>query len=106
MAEPVRVRDLLARLPGMADCLAEAWLVAAWPEVAGPAAARTRAQEIEDGVLHVAVESSGWLHRLTLEEPALLARCRALAPRLALRGIRFHLASLAPPLNAVGERHD
>ena len=106
MAEPVRVRDLLARLPGVADCLAEARLLAAWPEVAGPASVRTRAQEIEDGVLHVAVESSGWLHRLTLEEPALLARCRTLAPRVALRGIRFHLASLAPPLNAVGERHD
>ena len=80
MAEPVRVGDLLA----------------AWPQVAGPAAARTRAEEIEDGVLRVAVESSGWLHRLTLEEGALLARCRAVVPGATLRAIRFRLASLAP----------
>jgi len=96
MAEPVRVGDLLAALPGVADRLAEARLLAAWPQVAGPAAARTRAEEIEDAVLHVAVESSGWLHRLTLEEGALLARCRVVVPGVTLRAIRFRLASLAP----------
>lgn len=95
MGEPVRVRDLLVALPGMAERLAETRLLAAWPEVAGPAAARSRAESIEDGVLHVAVESSGWLHRLTLDEPTLLARCRAALPAAPVRAIRFRLAALA-----------
>jgi hypothetical protein len=95
MGEPVRVRDLLGALPGLAERLAETRLLAAWPEVAGSGAARSRAESIEDGVLHVAVESSGWLHRLTLDEPALLARFRAAVPAVSVRAIRFRLASLA-----------
>ncbi len=97
MAEPVRVRDLLEALPGVPERLAEARLLAAWPEIAGPAAPRSRAEGVEDGVLRVAVDSSGWLHHLTLDEPALLARCRAVAAATALRAIRFHLASPTPP---------
>ncbi len=42
MTEPVRVGEVLATLPGMAERLAEARLVAAWPEIAGPAAARSQ----------------------------------------------------------------
>jgi predicted nucleic acid-binding Zn ribbon protein len=86
------VGALLATLPGLADRLAEARLVEAWPAIAGAAAARSRAEGVEQGVLLIAVDSSGWLHRLSLEEPALLARCREIA---AIRGIRFRLAS--PP---------
>lgn len=92
MAEPVRVGDLLAAVPGLAGWLAEARLLRTWPEIAGPAAARSRAECIESGVLQVAVDSSGWLHRLTLEETAVLARCRQVAD---IRAIRFHLASRA-----------
>lgn len=102
MSEPVRVGELLAALPGVAERLAEARLVAAWPAIAGPAAARSRAEGVEAGVLHVTVDSSGWLHRLRLDEPSLLARCRAEAPAIAVRGIRFRLG---PPSDAraVGE---
>jgi predicted nucleic acid-binding Zn ribbon protein len=88
----------------MSGPLAEARLLAAWPAVAGGAAARTRPEAVEDGILRVAVDSSGWLHRLTLEAPALLARCREVAPTVPLRGIRFHLAPLAP--DAPGPRLD
>jgi len=102
MGEPVRVGDLLAALPGVAERLAEARLLAAWPELAGPGGARSRAESVEDGVLHVAVASSGWLHRLTLDEPALLIRCRAVAPAVSVRAIRFRLASLAGPRPAAG----
>ncbi len=97
MGEPVRVGDLLVALPGVAERLAEARLLAAWPELAGAGGARSRAESVEDGVLHVAVASSGWLHRLTLDEPALLTRCRAVAPAVSVRAIRFRLASLAGP---------
>ena len=37
MAEPVRVGELLAALPGLAARLAEAQLLGRWPELAGPA---------------------------------------------------------------------
>jgi Dna[CI] antecedent, DciA len=103
MGEPVRVGDLVVALPGVAERLAEARLLAAWPELAGPGGARSRAESVEDGVLQVAVASSGWLHRLTLDEPALLARCRDVAPAVSLRAIRFRLAPLAEsPLEAAG----
>ena len=50
----------------------------------------------------IAVDSSGWLHRLTLEEPRLLLRCREAVPDVALRAIRFHLApALSSPQGAV-----
>lgn len=89
MAEPVRVGDVLGTMPALAEYLGQARLLAAWPEIAGPAAARTRAERVEGGCLHVAVDSSGWLYRLTHEEPRLLVRCRALAD---IHAIRFHLA--------------
>ena len=92
MTEPVRVGEVLATLPGMAERLAEARLVAAWPEIAGPAAARSRAEGVDGGVLQVAVDSSGWLHRLSVEESQLLARCRAAVPASNVRAIRFRLA--------------
>jgi predicted nucleic acid-binding Zn ribbon protein len=94
VSEPVRVGEILGSLPGLAERLAGARLLQAWPAIAGPAAPRTRADRIENGCLHVTVESSAWLHRLTLEEAALLERCRDVSP---IRAIRFHLGSLPPP---------
>jgi Dna[CI] antecedent, DciA len=89
VAEPVRVGELLGSLPGLSDRMAEARLVETWPVIAGPAGARSRAESVDQGVLQVAVDSSGWLHRLTLEEPRLITRCREIA---AIRAIRFRLA--------------
>jgi hypothetical protein len=94
VAEPVRVGELLGSLPGLHDRLAEARLVASWPVIAGVAGSRSRAEAVDQGVLQVAVDSSGWLHRLTLEEHRLTARCREIA---AIRGIRFRLAPLPDP---------
>jgi hypothetical protein len=99
VAEPVRVGELLGHLPGLGEWLAEARVVAAWPAIAGAAGRRSWAEGVDQGMLQVAVESSGWLHRLTLEEPRLLARCREIAP---IRGIRFRMApargSVAAPV--------
>jgi Dna[CI] antecedent DciA-like protein len=94
VADPVRVGKLLGSLPGLADRLAEARLVETWPLLAGPAGARSRAEGVEQGVLQVAVDSSGWLHRLTLEESRLITRCREIA---AIRAIRFRLAPVPEP---------
>jgi hypothetical protein len=98
VAEPVRIGELLGSLPGLTDRLAEARLVERWPALAGPAGARSRAEGVDQGVLQVAVDSSGWLHRLTLEEPLLIARCREIA---AIRGIRFRLAPPSGPVGAM-----
>jgi hypothetical protein len=83
-------------MPGLRDRMAEVRLVKSWSMIAGPAGLRSRAEGVEQGVLQVAVDSSGWLHRLTLEEPRLIARCREIA---AIRSIRFRLAP--PPDPAV-----
>lgn len=89
---------LLGSLPGLSDRLAQARLVETWPLIAGPAGARSRAEGVDQGVLRVAVDSSGWLHRLTLEEPRLISRCREIA---AIRAIHFRLApSLDPAARA------
>jgi hypothetical protein len=85
------VGELLGAVPGLHDRLAEARLIEAWPVIAGAAVARSRAEGVDQGVLQISVDSSGWLHRLTLEEPRLIARCREIA---AIRGIRFRLAPL------------
>jgi predicted nucleic acid-binding Zn ribbon protein len=74
--------------------MAELRLVQTWSMIAGPAGARSRAEGVDQGVLQVAVDSSGWLHRLTLEEPRLIARCREIA---AIRSIRFRLAPPPDP---------
>jgi hypothetical protein len=100
VGEPVRVGHLLATVPGLAERLGEVRLLAAWPEIAGAAAVRTRVERIEGGCLHVLVDTSGWLHRLTLEEPALLVRCRALSD---IRGIRFRLAPVTVGRECSGE---
>jgi hypothetical protein len=99
VAEPVRIGDLLGEMPGLRDRLAEARLVQTWPMIAGPAGARSRAEGVDQGVLQVAVDSSGWLHRLTLEEPRLIARCREIA---AIRSIRFRLAPPPDPAAHAG----
>jgi predicted nucleic acid-binding Zn ribbon protein len=96
MGEPVRVGELLGTVPGLAERLGQVRLLAAWSAIAGPAASRTRAERIEGGCLHVLVDSSGWLHRLTLETPVLLARCQAVAE---VQAIRFHLAPVAEDRN-------
>lgn len=85
----MRVGDVLPTLPGLGEAVTEARLRAAWPQLAGPAAARSRPVRLLGGCLHVAVDSSAWLHRLSLEEAALLARCQALG---GVRALRFHLA--------------
>jgi predicted nucleic acid-binding Zn ribbon protein len=100
MAEPVRIGTLLGLVPGLAARLADARLLAAWPAIAGPAARRSRAERVEEGCLHVAVDSSGWLHRLTVQEAELLTRCRAVAE---VRAIRFRLAALTAPAPPRGE---
>jgi hypothetical protein len=92
VAEPVRIGQLLAGVAGLAGPMAEARLVRLWPSLVGPAGRRAHAQHVEHGILHVAVEGSGWLHRLTAEHDALLARCRTVAD---IRAIRFHVASPA-----------
>jgi hypothetical protein len=103
MAEPMRVGELLGLVPGLAERLDQVRLLAAWPTIAGAAAPATRAERLEGGCLHVAVQSSAWLQHLRLEETHLLARYRALGE---VRAIRFRLGPIGgdPGGRVEGER--
>ncbi|MBI2461371.1 MAG: DUF721 domain-containing protein [Candidatus Rokubacteria bacterium] len=93
MGEPTRVSVLLAGLgPPLAERVRHARLAAEWATLVGPAVARHAAPlHLEDGWLHVAVDSSAWLHELSLKEEELLAVLRRVAD---LRGVRLRLAPL------------
>lgn len=107
MGEPTRVAELLASLGGpLADGVRHGRLAAEWTSLVGPAvAAHARPLRVEDGWLHVAVESSAWLHELSLQQEALLGRLRRVAADL--RGLSLQLAPLpvrAPRPLAVAAR--
>jgi len=95
MGEPTRVAELLASLGGpLADGVRHGRLTAEWASLVGPAvAAHARPLRVEDGWLHVAVDSSAWLHELSLQEDALLTRLRRV---VELRGLRLQLGPLPP----------
>lgn len=94
MGEPTRVAELLAGLGGpLADGVRHGHLAAEWASLVGPAVAtHARPLRVKDGWLHVAVDSSAWLHELSLQEEPLLARLRLVAADL--RGLRLELAPL------------
>lgn len=93
MSEPIRVGEILGAWPELAGRLGAARVLSAWPAIAGAAAARSRAEAIENGCLEVVVDSPVWLHHLTLESAALLTRCQRVAD---VRAIRFRLGPLDP----------
>ncbi|MDT8341969.1 MAG: DUF721 domain-containing protein [Longimicrobiales bacterium] len=77
-AAPVRVGEVLAEFlerEGVADEVARASAVEAWPERVGPGIARvTRARSISGGALVVEVASSAWLMELNLMKGEILRR--------------------------------
>jgi len=68
--------------------------LAAWPAVAGPTiAARTVAERVVDGVLHVRVANASWAQELAFFRGELTARlCARAGP--ALRDVRFFVGDV------------
>ena len=69
-------------------------LDAAWPDLVGEdVARRTRTAGFRDGTLTVLTPSSAWSHQLTFLAPTILERLRARCPSVAVRRLRFSVAT-------------
>lgn len=77
-AKPVRVSEVLGKYlksAGLAERVAQAGIIEAWPKLVGPEIARAATAETvtQDGILFVRVESSAWRQELSLMAPEILA---------------------------------
>src|SRR5215472_13027816 len=69
-------------------------LAAAWPDAVGAdVARRTRTAAFRDGTLNVLTPSSAWSHQLTFLTPTILERLRDRCPTIAVRRLRFAVAT-------------
>lgn len=81
----------------LAEVVAAAPIVSAWPELVGPTIARhSRALTIEDGRLVVVVDSPAWLAQLNYLAPQLLSRIRTRTGGGTVRDFRFILSANNP----------
>ncbi|MEW6682408.1 MAG: DciA family protein [Nitrospirota bacterium] len=94
---------------GLTAKLDEHRLIAAWPRIVGPQiAAHAAPQEVRGKTLWVVVDSSTWLHQLTLLKPLLLAKLGPHVGKAVVRDVRFVIGEVsapadtgaAPPLSA------
>ena len=93
---PARVAEFLPAVlddTGLARRLEQAGVVEMWAELVGTQIGRvTRAISVTpDGVLRVGVETSGWMHELTMMAPDLLASINTRLGRPVIRRIHFRL---------------
>lgn len=80
------------RRQGLAGRLHQAQAPALWPQAAGPELARhTRAIEVRDGTLWVAVRSSAWAAQMAFFRSDLLARLNERLGPPGLRGLHFRV---------------
>lgn len=75
---------------GLTAKLDEHRLITAWPRIVGPQiAAHTAPKEVRAKTLWVTVDSSTWLHELTLLKPLLLEKLALHAGKAVVRDVRF-----------------
>jgi predicted nucleic acid-binding Zn ribbon protein len=82
VGKPARVADVLPgflRRAGIAERVAQAGVVDAWPALVGDQIARVAAAETvtADGTLFVRVASAAWRQELSLMTPDIIARINA-----------------------------
>lgn len=83
---------------GLSAKLDEYRLIADWPQIVGPQiAAHTKAQEVRGRTLWVAVDSSTWLHELTLLKPLLLAKLAPHTGKAVVQDVRFVIGEVSSP---------
>ena len=91
--------ELLART-NFARLRSDAALLEAWQQVLGngPEAAHSRPVSIKGGKLEVIVANSTLLQELTFRSDELLTALKGQLPQLGLRGLRFRVGKLEPPV--------
>jgi hypothetical protein len=86
---------------GLSAKLDEHRLIEDWPRIVGPQiAAHTRAQEVRGKTLWVVVDSSTWLHELTLLKPLLLAKLAPHTGKAVVQDVGFVIGEVSPPAKA------
>lgn len=88
------VEEILAGT-GAAPAVREQRLLAGWRDAVGErVAARAWPDGLRDGVLHVRVANSSWLHELSFLREVVVAKANALlGPPPMVREVRFHLGT-------------
>ncbi len=82
---------------GLTSKVAEHRLIAAWPEIVGPQiAAHANPTEIRAKTLRVVVDSSPWLHELTLLKPVLLDKLARHAEHSLVCDVLFTIGDVPP----------
>jgi len=89
------VEDLFKAL-GLESKLVEHRLMQAWPQIVGPQiAAHAAPTEVRANTLRVVVDSSTWLHELTLLKPILIEKLRRSSGGAIVRDVLFTIGN--PP---------
>jgi hypothetical protein len=87
---------------GLTAKLDEHRLIAGWPRIVGPQiAAHATPHEVRGKTLWVAVDSSTWLHELTLLKPLLLAKIAPHLGKADVRDVRFVIGDVSAPADAM-----
>jgi len=88
------IPDLL-RAYGLDFKLEEYRLIQAWPDIVGPQiAAHTLPAEVRAKTLWVVVDSSPWLHELTLLKPVLIDKLARWGGRALIHDVRFRIGDV------------
>jgi hypothetical protein len=75
--------------------LEEYRLIQAWPDIVGPPiAAHTLPAEVRAKTLWVVVDSSPWLHQLTLLKPVLIEKLARYGGRSVIHDVRFRIGEV------------
>ena len=86
---------------GLTAKLDEHRLIAAWPRIVGPQiAAHATPRDVRGKTLWVAVDSSTWLHQLTLLKPLLLAKLVPHMGKAAIQDVRFVIGDVSVSVDA------
>ena len=94
-----RLVEDLFKAHGLESKLVEHRLMQAWPQIVGPQiAAHAAPTEVRANTLRVVVDSSTWLHELTLLKPILIEKLRRSAGGAIVRDVLFTIGN--PPAAA------
>jgi hypothetical protein len=90
---------------GLSAKLDEHRLMAEWSQLVGAQiATHTMPREVRGRTLWVVVDSSTWLHELTLLKPLLLAKIAPRAGKADVRDVRFVIGEVSAPEGAAAPR--